>query len=178
MCQVIFKAQGITSVMVPSEAAEKISNLLISTAENGISTYQTFLTAAQEFGNNWEQKGVQCPVVLLSDGHSSRLNHNVFTFLLNKQIQASMFTDFNILNREALMLILANNWDKWVLNETLVNAARKVGITAAQLSMKMMQLDKFARATKCMNTEDESSASTSAFNIFFICIGKINSIRG
>ena len=130
MCQVIFKAQGITSAMVPATATNKIPNLLISTAENGVSTHQTFLAAAQEFDDYLEQKGVQRTVVLLSDGHSSRLNHDVMAFLLSKQIQlfitppdttgvtqlldqlnknihqeyekekASMFTDFNTLNRK------------------------------------------------------------------------------
>ena len=41
ICQVIFKATGITSAMVPPEAARRIPHLLISTAENGISTHQT-----------------------------------------------------------------------------------------------------------------------------------------
>ena len=58
ICQVIFKLQEIASAMVPSEAPEKVSNLLISTAEIGVSTHQTFLAAAQEFNDYLEQKGV------------------------------------------------------------------------------------------------------------------------
>ena len=135
---------------------------------------------------------------------SSCLNHDVLTFLLNKKIQlfvtppettgvtqlldqfnknihnkyekekASMFTDFNTFNKEAFMLILANIWDKWVSKETLVNAARKVGITAAQLSIEMMQQDKFARAAECMDTKDEPSASTSLLStsLSFVCPNK------
>ena len=71
MCQVYF---SITSAMVPQEASsEKIPNLLISTAENGVSTHETFLEAIQEFDEYLEEKQIECPVVLLSDGHSSRL---------------------------------------------------------------------------------------------------------
>ena len=86
ICQIIFKATGITSAMVLPEAARRIPHLLISTAENGVSTHQTFLAGAQEFDKYLELKGIQRPVVLLSDGHGSRLNHNVL-FLLFKQIQ-------------------------------------------------------------------------------------------
>ena len=86
ICQIIFKATGITSAMVLPEPARRIPHLLISTAENGVSTHQTFLARAQEFDEYLELKGIQRPVVLLSDGHGSRLNHNVL-FLLFKQIQ-------------------------------------------------------------------------------------------
>ena len=48
-CQVIFKATGITSAMVPPEAVEKIDHLLVSTAENGVSTHERFLDTVKEF---------------------------------------------------------------------------------------------------------------------------------
>ena len=143
MCQVIFKAVGITSTMVPKEAAEKIQNLLISTSENGVSTHETFLAAAKEFDDYLTEKQIKRPVVLLSDGHSSRLEYEVLVFLRSKQIllfvsppdttgvtqlldqinkilhqeyeteKGSMFTEFNTLNREAFMLILATIWSRW-----------------------------------------------------------------
>ena len=72
--------------MVPPVAAEKIPNLLISTAENGVSTHHTFLAAVRELDDYLELKGVQRPVVLLSDGHGSRLKHENLEFLLSKQI--------------------------------------------------------------------------------------------
>ena len=138
ICQVIFKATGITSAMVPPEAAKRIPHLLISTTENSVSTHQTFLATAQEFDEYLELKQIQRPVIMLSDGHGSQLNHVVLSFLLSKQIQlfltpldttgvtqlldqlnknihqkygkmkGSIFTDLNALNREAFMLILAN----------------------------------------------------------------------
>ena len=49
--------------MVPPEAARRIPHSLISTAENGVSTHQTFLAAAQEFDEYLELKGIQRPVV-------------------------------------------------------------------------------------------------------------------
>jgi hypothetical protein len=187
ICQVVFKAKGITSAMVPPEAASQIKHLLISTAENGVSTQETFLAAAKEFDEYLEEKGVVRPVVLLSDGHSSRLCYDVMAFLLSKQIQpfltypdttgvtqlldqlnknlhqeykvekASMFTDFSTLNRESFMLILANIWNTWTSKEKIINAARKVGITNHGLSVETMQQDKFERAAACMDASADDS---------------------
>ena len=127
---------------------------------------------------------------MLSDAHGSRLNHDILSFLLSRQIQlfvtppdttgvthfldqlnknihqehekekASLFTDFNTLNREAFMLILANILEKWVAKETLVNATRKVGVTAPQLSVDMIQKDKFERAADIMDQGDEEPSTS------------------
>ena len=64
-----------------------------------------------------------------------------------EQEKAAIFKDFNTLNREAFMLILANIWDKLVSKEILLNSARKVGVTGAQLSGDLMRQDKFDMAT-------------------------------
>ena len=64
-----------------------------------------------------------------------------------EQEKAAIFKDFNTLNREAFMLILANIWDKLVSKEILLNSARKVGVTGAQLSVDLMRQDKFDAAT-------------------------------
>ena len=187
MCQVIFKAVGITSTMVPKEAAEKIQNLLISTSENGVSTHETFLVAAKEFDDYLTEKQIKRPVVLLSDGHSSRLEYDILVFLRSKQIllfvsppdttgvtqlldqinkilhqeyeteKGSMFTEFNTLNREAFMLILARIWSRWATQERLVNSARRVGITGEMLSVESMQQDKFKRAEECLDQTPEPS---------------------
>ena len=68
--------------------------------------------------------------------------------------KANLFTDFNTLNREAFMPILANIWEKWVSKEILVNAARKVGVTTTQLSVDMMQKNKFERAADVMDQSE------------------------
>ena len=61
--------------------------------------------------------------------------------------KAAIFKDFNSLNREAFMLILAKIWDKLVSKEILWNSARKVGVTGAQLSVDLMRQNKFDMAT-------------------------------
>ena len=82
----IFKATGITSAMAPPEAVEKIDHLLVSTAENGVSTHETFLDAVKEFDAYLTEKNIKRPVVLLSDGHSSRLKYEVITYMFERQI--------------------------------------------------------------------------------------------
>ena len=80
-----------------------------------------------------------------------------------------MFTPFNTINREAFMIILANIWptwaapEPWATKESLVNAARRVGITSTALSVEFMQQDKFERAEACIdeaNSENLCSSST------------------
>ena len=46
-----------------------------------------------------------------------------------------MFTEFNSLNREAIMLIPANLCEKWATKDQLNNAARWVCITNDTLSV-------------------------------------------
>ena len=76
MCHVIFASQEITSQMAPSEAVEKIENLLISTTENGIQD-KSLLDLYKLLGRIITSKSVQHPVVTLSDGHPSRFDCNV-----------------------------------------------------------------------------------------------------
>ena len=85
-CQVVFKASGITSTMAPPIAISKICHLLISTSENGVSTNETFLDAVREFNAYLTEHGIKRPVVLLSDGHSSRMNYEVLLFLFQNDI--------------------------------------------------------------------------------------------
>ena len=49
--------------------------------------------------------------------------------------KASMFTEFNTLNREAFVFILARIWNKWAKKDRIVNSARRVGITSDMLSV-------------------------------------------
>ena len=51
MCQVIFKCTGITSSMVPIEAANKTPYLLVTASNNRTSTHESFLAALKEFVN-------------------------------------------------------------------------------------------------------------------------------
>jgi len=64
LCHVIFGGKGITSHMAPKETVEKIDELLIYLTKNNVNR----------------------PVVVLSDGHSSRFDFDVLQFLRNKEI--------------------------------------------------------------------------------------------
>ena len=46
------------------------------------------------------------------------------------------------------MIILANIWGKWASKESIVKAARVVGVTSTGLNVEGMQQDKFERAAK------------------------------
>ena len=43
------------------------------------------------------------------------------------------------------MQILASIWDTWTTKESLIKAARRVGITSSSININDMQKDKFAR---------------------------------
>ncbi|XP_047131973.1 uncharacterized protein LOC124811011 [Hydra vulgaris] len=187
MCQVIFKCTGITSCMVPTEAANKIPHLLVTTSENGVSNHESFLAALKEFDVYLNEKNVKRPIILLSDGHSSRLDFDVLSFLelkkirlfvtppdttgvtqlleqVNKNILSEyrkqkdfMFSAICSLNKEAFMLVLANIWDKWATKETIIKSVRRVGVTENSLSVEFMQKDKFERAENCIEAEKQPS---------------------
>ena len=72
--------------MVPDDAARKINHLLISTTDKGVQDHQCLLEAYKEFNKYLLEKGVQKPVTLLSDGHSSRFDDEVLEFLNEEQI--------------------------------------------------------------------------------------------
>ena len=48
-------------------------------------------------------------------------------------------------NREGFMQILAIIWDVWITKESLIKAARRVGIISFGISINDMQKDKFIR---------------------------------
>ena len=205
---VVFKATGITSAMAPPEAVAKIRHLLVSTAENGVSTNETFLDAAKEFDAYLTEHNVKRPVVLLSDGHGSRMKDEVLLFLFQNEIwlfitpadttdvtqlldqlnkiihqqykvaKDGLFTAFNAINREAFMIILANIWNTWVTRESLVNAARQVGITSTGLSVDFMHQDKFARAEACIDTESSEPEASSSSSVLASPILSPNKRKG
>ena len=176
--------------MAPNEAAAKIKHLLVTTSDHGVSDGHTLLAAFKEFDEYLKANNIKRPVVLLSDGHSSRFDYHVMSFLqsrdiwvfltppdttgvtqlldqLNKNIhheyrkeKDEMFTEANSLNKEAFMLILANIWDKWATKPTLLKATKRVGVTNEALSIEFMQQDKFDRADNCIETPEEASVSS------------------
>ena len=188
MCQVIFAGKSITSNMVPDGVCEKIKHLLISTTENGVQTAKSLLEAYKLFDKYLTERGVERPVVVISDGHSSRFDYDLLSFLDNAKIllflsppdttgllqlldqinqmlhrcykdcKEDMFTLLSSINREGFMLILAEVWNKWASKQAIVNAAKKVGVTPKELSIEFMQKDKFEKAEKMLKPTETPAA--------------------
>ena len=57
-----------------------------------------------------------------------------------------MFTPECTINREGFMRILAKMWPTWAIKESIVKAAKRVGVASNGLSVLWMQQDKFSRA--------------------------------
>ena len=77
-------------------------------------------------------------------------------------MNCSLFTDFNTINREAFMIILGNIWSTCATRESLMNAARRVGITSKELSVNFMQQDMFDRAEACIDLESSEPEVSSS----------------
>ena len=73
--------------MAPPIAVEKIPNLLISTTERGSQDHKSLLAFYEAFDVYLTEKIIIRPVVVLSDGHSSRFDFDLLTFLQNKEIR-------------------------------------------------------------------------------------------
>ena len=58
------------------------------------------------------------------------------------------------------MHILDEIWDQWAPEETIVNAAERVGISKSGLDVNKMQQDKFEQAATCMEGEGPSLVKT------------------
>ena len=86
MCHIIFKGKGINAHMAPKEAVEWIPNLFISINDSGSQDCITLLSAYQMFHHYLDENNIKQPVVVLSDGHSSRFDSDVLTFLKGKNI--------------------------------------------------------------------------------------------
>jgi hypothetical protein len=56
-------------------------------------------------------------------------------------------------NREGVMLSLANMWDKWATPTLIRKAAKRVGISAEGLNINDMQQDKFVQAANLVECE-------------------------
>jgi len=67
--------------MAPKEAVDNIENLLISTTERGSQDHNSLLDAYKCFDRYLTKNNIQRPIVLLSDGHTSRFDFDVLSFL-------------------------------------------------------------------------------------------------
>ena len=190
ICHVIFKGKGISEQMAPELAVQNIQNLLISTNDSGSQDHTTLLAAYKTFDAYLEESNITRPVVVLSDGHSSRFDLDVLTFLQNKQIKlyitppdttgvtqlldqvnqklhheyrnsrSEMFSSSMTINREGFMTILADFWSDWAPRETIVGAGKRVGVSNLGLSVEWMQHDKFERAAACMDLNPDTQSSS------------------
>ena len=84
MCQTLFAGKGITSHMAPKVAVENIKNLI----ENGCQDHSSMLDAYKRFDKYLDEENIVRPVVVLSDGHSSRFDFAVLKFLCENSIHS------------------------------------------------------------------------------------------
>ena len=177
--------------MAPDEDVVKdIGNLLISTTESGVQDNKSLLDAYTYFNECIHEKGIQKPVVVLSDGHSSRFNADVMQYLRDNDInlfigppdttgvtqlldqinqslhhqyrlhKKGLFTPNSTINREGFMRIMAKMWGTWAQSQAIVKAAKRVGISEEGLDVDWIQADKFLQADLCIEKETEMLAST------------------
>lgn len=86
VCQTIFSGKGITNQMAPKLAVDKIKNLLVSCTENGHQDHRSMLDVLKKFDKFLTKENIERPVVVLSDGHSSRFDFKVLKFLRESNI--------------------------------------------------------------------------------------------
>ena len=80
MCQTLFAGKGITSHMAPKVAVKNIKNLTVSSTENGCQNHSSMLDAYKRFDKYLDEENIVRPVVVLSDGPSSRFDFAVLKF--------------------------------------------------------------------------------------------------
>ena len=64
-----------------------IPNFLISANDSGSQVHSTLLIAYQMFNYYLDENKIKQPLIILSDGHSSRFGSDVLTFLRGKNIR-------------------------------------------------------------------------------------------
>ena len=142
-----------------------------------------------------DENNIKQPVVILSDGHSSRFDSDVLTFLRGKNIRlfiappdttgitqifdqinqklhsefrsakSELSSPFMTISREGFMKILATLWPEWATKEPIINTGKKVGISSGGLSVEWMQGDKFSRVELCINENTKQPLSSTAVTI-------------
>ena len=174
MCHVISPGTCISSHMAPKTAVEKIINFLVSTTDSGYQDGRTCLANYKMFAKAVKQNKVQKPIVVLTDGHLSRYDADMMQFCRKEDTSihgspwhnwadttpwSSLFKPIRLLfkwkrpsfwwreskSRGIYIQILASIWDVWTTKESLIKAARQVGITSSGININEMQKDKFAR---------------------------------
>ena len=178
--QVIFSGAGLTSQMSP-ESTRNIPNLLVSVNKCGVSEHESLLDAYKELDHVLTQEDIPRPVIIVADGHSSRFDENVLSFLqaallvlfilhadtsggtqVHDQMNAKLhslydekkellYSSISTLNRESFMNILSEAWPEFAAPSVLVNAARRVGLSNEGLNITWMNQEMFKRADYLLN---------------------------
>ena len=63
--------------MVPAEVLDAIPDIFISVTENGVQNHESLLAAYKHLETILQERGMQKPLSLLTDGHSSRFDFSV-----------------------------------------------------------------------------------------------------
>lgn len=149
ICHVIFSGKGINSKMAPKSAVEKITNFLVSTTDNGVQCHNSLLDFYKLFDQKLAKQNVERPVVVLTDGHSSRFDISVLQYCCEKQIhlfvgppdttgvtqlldqvnhslhhhyrqcKSKLFLNLMTINRYEFMETLGEVWPSWTSKEAL-----------------------------------------------------------
>ena len=66
------------------EEIENIKNIIVTSTENGCQDHSSMLDVYKRFDKYLDEENIVCPVVVFSDGHSSRFDFAVLKFLRQK----------------------------------------------------------------------------------------------
>ena len=73
-----------------------------------------------------------------------------------------IFNDYDTIDRHGFLDILASIWTKWATKESIIKAARRVGISKEGLNWKWMQVEKFTQTEALIEScADQCSSSSS-----------------
>ena len=78
--------QELPITMAPKTVVYKIDNLLISRTDTDCQDHTSLLSCYKLFDKYLDEKKIERPVVLTSDGHSSQFDYEVFKFCHEKKI--------------------------------------------------------------------------------------------
>ena len=125
------------------ESTRNIPNLLVSVNNCGVSGHETLLGAYKELDCVLTQEDIPRPVIIIADGHSSRFDEKVLSFLqaalllifilhpdtsggtqvhnqmnaklhsLYDEKKALLYSSISTLNRECFMNILSEAWPEF-----------------------------------------------------------------
>ena len=76
-----------------------------------------------------------------------------------------MYSPFASMNKEDFMLTLSEAWKKWVSQEKLVKASKRVGISSSGLNVNWMEKNKFKAASNLIHSTPNTDKDKGSFKI-------------